>query len=168
MLIARTAIAVVFIALFAGCRGSDTVARVGDEKIREADVEKVVEHFEEEFQREGREFPADGTPEHHALAKNVLALIVFRVQLEQAAAKLDVRVDDEEVEARFKPAEDAEAEGQGEGAAGEAYFENVIRTQLVREKVARKLGSLEALNAWVAKARKDIAVEYEEGWARAP
>ena len=41
--------------LVAGCSDSETVARVGEEKISEERVEQFVEHFEEEFQREGNE-----------------------------------------------------------------------------------------------------------------
>jgi SurA N-terminal domain len=162
-MIARAALGFVLLtALVAGCGGSETVARVGDEKISEEQVEQLVEHFEEEFQREGREFPEEGTSEHRALEKTVLGLLVFRSQLEQAAAKLGVRVDEEEVEERLSRSEEASEEGEGE--EGEAYFENAMRTQLLREKVAAKLGGIDALDDWLTEARREIAVEYEEGW----
>ena len=92
----------------------------------------------------------------------MLGLLVLRSQLEQAE-KLDIEVDEEEVEERLSRSGEASEEGEGE--EGEAYFENAMRIQLRREKVAAKLGGIEALNDWVAKARKEIPVEYEEGWA---
>jgi hypothetical protein len=92
----------------------------------------------------------------------VLGLLVLRAQLEQAAAKVGITVDEEEVEERLSDSEEAAEESEGEG--GEAYFENAMRIQLLREKVAAELGGIEALNEWVAQARKDIPVDYEEGW----
>jgi hypothetical protein len=156
--ILRIAFLLALLVLVAACEDSETVARVGDEKISEEQVEQLVEHFEEEFQREGREFPEEGTSEHRALEKSVLGLLVFRSQLEQAAAKLGVHVDEEEVEERLSSSEEASEEG-------EAYFENAMRVQLLREKVAAELGGIGALDDWVTKARREIAVEYEEGWA---
>jgi hypothetical protein len=153
---------VLFLALLSGCGGSETVATVGDEKISEEKVEQLVEHFEEEFAREGREFPAKGSAGYEAAERRVLGLLVFRAQLEQAAEKLDIEVQEEEVEERLGQSEEAAEEGESEG--GEAYFENAMRIQLLREKVAAELGGIDALNDWVAKARREIPVEYEEGW----
>jgi FKBP-type peptidyl-prolyl cis-trans isomerase (trigger factor) len=158
----RVAAAIVLVIVLAGCGGGETVARVGDEKISEEKVEQLVEHFEEEFAREGREFPAKGSAGYETVERQVLRLLVFRAQLEQAAAKLGIEVDEEEVEERLSQSEEAAEEGEGE--EGEAYFENAMRIQLVREKVAAKLGGIEALNDWVAQARKEFPVEYEEGW----
>lgn len=162
-LIARAALIVVLLALVAGCTNSETVARVGNEKISEEKVEQLVEHFEEEFKREGREFPERGSAGYEAVERRVLGLLVFRSQLEQAAEELDIRIEEEEVEERLERS--AEAEEESEGEEGEAYFENAITIQLIREKVAAKLGGIEALNDWIAQARREIPVEYEEGWA---
>jgi hypothetical protein len=162
-MILRILTTVLLMALVAGCDDSETVARVGDEKISEEKVEQLVEHFEEEFQREGREFPAEGSAGFEAAERRILGLLVFRSQLQQAAEELDIEIDEEDVEERLKRS--AEAEEEGEGEAGEAFFENAITIQLLREKVAAKLGGVDALNAWIAKARKEIPVEYEEGWA---
>jgi hypothetical protein len=159
---ARILIPVLLLAFLTACGGSETVASVGDERISEEKVEQLVEHFEEEFQREGREFPERGSAGYETVERRVLGLLVLRSQLEQEAAKLDIEVDEEEVEERLSRSEEASEAGEGE--EGEAYFENAMRIQLLREKVAAKLGGIDALNEWVAKARKDAPVEYEEGW----
>jgi SurA-like protein len=160
----RAVVAALFVSLVAGCGGSEAVARVGTEKISETDVERVLEHFEEEFKREGREFPADGSPQHRALEKSVLGYIVFRSQLQQAAAQLGVRVSEGELERRLKRAEEGGQESEGE--AGQAYFETATLIQLLREKVAVRLGrGIDGLTTWTAKARKEFPAEYEEGWA---
>jgi hypothetical protein len=165
VLTARAAIVVVLLALVAGCGGSETVARVGDENISEEKVEQLVEHFEEEFKREGKEFPEKGSEGYEAAERRLLGLLVLRAQLEQAAEKLDIRIDEEEVEERLKRSAEAAEEGEGEEGEGEAYFENAITIQLLREKVAAELGGIDPLNEWIAKARTTIPVEYEEGWS---
>jgi len=170
--IARSALIVLLIAFAAGCGGEETVARVNDREVSEADVERVFEHFEEEFQREGRELPEEGSAARHNLERNVLDLIVFRIQLEGAAAKLGVELDEEEVEERVHRAEEAErgAEDSPEGEEGEeaeaaeAYFENVVRIQLLRERLAAELGGADALDAWIQDARSEFPASYEEGW----
>ena len=178
MRIARSALIVPLLALAAGCGGDETVARVNDREVSEADVERVFEHFEEEFKREGRELPEEGSEARHNLERNVLDLIVFRIQLEEAAAKTGIELDEEEVEERVHRAEEAErgaeggaedAEGEGgeegeEAKAAEAYFENVVRIQLLRELVAAKLGGADALDGWIQKARSQFPASYEEGW----
>jgi hypothetical protein len=177
--IAQSALIVLLLALAAGCGGDETVARVNDREVSEADVERVFEHFEEEFKREGRELPEEGSEARHNLERNVLDLIVFRIQLEEAAAKTGIELDEEEVEERVHRAEEAErgAEGSAEGGEGElegeqgeeakaaeAYFENVVRIQLLRELVAAKLGGADALDGWIQKARSQFPASYEEGW----
>jgi hypothetical protein len=174
--IAQSALIVALLSLTAGCGGDETVARVNDREVSEADVERVFEHFEEEAAREGRELPEEGSEAQHNLERNVLGLIVFRLQLEKAAAKLGVELDEEEVEERVQRAEEAErgAEGEdeedveGEGGeeakAAEAYFENAVTIQLLRERVAAELGGVDALDAWIAQATKDFPAEYEDGW----
>jgi hypothetical protein len=160
----RLALAVFLAAFAAACAGdSETVARVGGQKISEEDVERLVEHYEEEFEREGREFPERGSDDYEAAERRVLGLIVFRKQLEQAASELDIHVAEEEIEERLE--DSAEAAEEAEGEEGEAFFENAITIQLVREKVAAKLGGIEPLNDWIAEARRSVPVEYEEGWA---
>ena len=175
-MISRALLVVLLAGALAGCDDSETVARVGDREIGEADVEHVFEHFEEEFRREGRELPDEGSEAQRNLERNVLGLIVFRVQLEEAAAKLGIRLDEEEVEERVRRAREAESGVEGgegeeegeeeeeEGEAAEAYFENAVRIQLLRERVAAELGGADALEAWTAKAQRDFPAEYEEGW----
>ena len=165
--IAQSALILVLLALTAGCGGDETVARVNDREVSEADVERVFEHFEEEAAREGRELPEEGSAAQHNLERNVLGLIVFRLQLEEAAAKLGIELDEDEIEARVHDAEEAEGgeEEEGEEAkAAEAYFENAVTIQLLRERAAAELGGADALDAWIAQATKDFPASYADGW----
>jgi hypothetical protein len=157
-------------ALLSACGGGETIARVGDRDVSEEDVERLVEFYEEETVREGREPPVEGTEAHRRLEIVLLGQIVYRQQLEQAAAEeFGIELDEEEVEARLEESAEGEGEegegGEEEGAA-RAFIENAVRIQLVKEKVAARIGN-DGLQAWLEKATRTVPVEYEEGWAPA-
>jgi SurA-like protein len=139
---------------------NETVAHVGDEAISKEDVERTVEHYEEEFAREGREFPERDSPAYEQLERTALGLLVFREQLEQAAQESGIELSKDEVERRVERAREAEGETGGKDEQeGEAFFEGVVRTQLIREAVARRLfPSLTVTEAEVrAAARTKVA-----------
>jgi SurA-like protein len=119
---------------------NETVAHVGDRAISKEDVERTVEHYEEEFAREGREFPERGSPAYEQLERTALGLLVFREQLEQAADGFGVELPEEEVERRVERARAAEGETEGETEGeGADFFEGAVRTQMIREAVAQRL-----------------------------
>jgi hypothetical protein len=117
---------------------NETVARVGNQTISKEDVERTVEHYEEEFAREGREFPERDSPAYENLEHVALRLLVFREQLEQAADDFGVELSEEEVERRVERAREAEGETEEE-EEGADFFEGAVRTQMIREAVARRL-----------------------------
>jgi hypothetical protein len=116
---------------------SETVARVGDTAISEEDVERIVEHFEEESAREGREFPERGSAAYKRVERAALGLLVFREQLAQAAEKFAIELPEAEVERRVERAR--AAEGEAEDEDGEDFFEGAVRTQMIREAFALRL-----------------------------
>jgi SurA-like protein len=95
---------------------NETVAYVGDQAISKEDVERTVEHHQEEFAREGREFPERNTASYEQLERTALGLLVFRRQLEQAAEDFGVELPEAEVE---RPVERARATEGDAGAEGE-------------------------------------------------
>jgi hypothetical protein len=129
------------VAVLAACEPpweNETVAHVGDTTISKEDVERTVEHYQEEFQREGREFPEEGSPAFEQLERTSLGLLVFREQLEQAADDFGVELPEQEVERRVERARAAEGETEEE-EEGADFFEGAVRTQMIREAVARRL-----------------------------
>jgi hypothetical protein len=171
MFVIRLCALVLLTAAFVACGGgSENVARVGGEEITEEDVERMVEFYEEELTREGHEVPVEGSESRRFLERRLLGIIVYREQLEQAAAEeFGIRNSEEEVEERLERSEEAreekEREGEGgeEGEEGIAFIENAIRIQLIKEKVAERIGA-DKLDDWIAKALGSVPVEYEEGW----
>jgi hypothetical protein len=143
VLLGRLALVASVAVLAASCERpfeSETVAHVGDQAISEEDVERTVEHYEEEFAREGREFPERDSASYEQLERTALGLLVFQEQLEQAAEDFGVELSEDEVERRVERARKAEGEAEGEKEGeGEGFFEGAVRTQMIREAVALRL-----------------------------
>ena len=64
-------------------------------------LDAVVAHFRTEAQREGRAFPKEGTTAFEHSRNDLLRLLVYRLQIEQAASRLGVKVDPNEVTQRL-------------------------------------------------------------------
>ncbi|MGB2952294.1 MAG: SurA N-terminal domain-containing protein [Gaiellaceae bacterium] len=122
----------------AGCGGSSNkpVAVVGDQKITQKQLQTTVEHFREEARREGRLFPKGDTAAFRRIQAQLVRLLVYRVELEVAAARIGVHVSDKQVERQL-----AKAGSEAAGARGdkESFLRETARTQLVTEAVFRKV-----------------------------
>jgi hypothetical protein len=124
----------------------------------------MVEFYKVEVERQGQELPAKSSDSYHFLETRLLGLIVYRKQLEQAAAKdFGIQVDQQEVEGRLK--NNPTVKQEGEEGAHEDYIENAVHINLIEEKVSARIGA-RRLQDWIAKARREIHVEYEKGWGR--
>src|SRR4051794_8134601 len=114
----RLALAALCVALLAGCggAGSKTVAHVGGQQITQQQLDALVQHFRREAQVEGKDFPQDGTQGFVALRNQLLGLLVYRTELQQAAARLGVEVDQDAVDQRLAAAQSGgEEEGDSNG-----------------------------------------------------
>jgi hypothetical protein len=148
-------------AVLAACGGTKTVARVGGHEITQHDVNQMVDFYKVEVEQAGHELPPKSSDSYHFLEQRLLGLIVYRYELEGAAAKLGVHLSDAEVEAQLKRNKTVQKEG--ENGPHRAYIENATRIDLIEGKVGAKLGPSAALE-WVETEPKKISVEYEEGW----
>jgi parvulin-like peptidyl-prolyl isomerase len=97
-------IAIAVLAL-AACGGSssNTLARVGDQKVTTKQVNALVDEVINELRQEGKAVPAHGSKGEKALERQALAILVGRARLEQKAADLGVKVSDEDVLKRVAP-----------------------------------------------------------------
>jgi SurA-like protein len=137
-LLVSTAAAAVLV-LLAGCGGTRAAAMVNGTKISGEDVERVLEHAEEEFRREGKTFPEPGTAEYAQLRAQALALLVYQEELDQKARALGVTVDESVVEARLKATRGREEEGEG-GSEDERFREAAIRSSLLYRRIYERIG----------------------------
>jgi hypothetical protein len=120
--------------------GGQTVATVSGHRITSDDLTLAVEHFHEEADREGHNFPAKGTKEYKQVERLALRLLVDRAAIEAAASGLGVHVTDAQVDTRLAGSP-RESEGGGDVRikAEAAFRRSTTRIQLITEGVFRKL-----------------------------
>src|SRR5436305_14845484 len=108
----RLALAALCIALVAGCGGgrSKAVAHVGSQEITQQQLDALVQHFRHQAQLEGKDFPKDGTTGFVQLRNQLLGLLVYRAELQQAADRLGVKLDQDTVNQRLAAAQSNGAE----------------------------------------------------------
>lgn len=140
VVVALALIGVGIVALLRDDGGGKTVATVSGHRITSEDLTLAVEHFHEEADREGHEFPAKGTNGYDQVEKLALGLLIDRAAIEAAASRLGVHVTDAQVEARLAQGP-PESEGGGDvRVKAEAVFRRAtVRTQLITDGVFRKL-----------------------------
>jgi hypothetical protein len=165
-------VAALALALLAGCGGGGdkTVAHVGGDGISQKQLDSLVAHFRTEAQREGREFPRHGTRGYDGLRDQLLGLLVYRAELQQAANRVGVEVDPSEVTRRLAAAQGGEEEGD---AGGDTFARDSVETQLLLEAISAKVtrgvtGAArrnEKMAAYLARLKRDTTVRYEPGYA---
>jgi SurA N-terminal domain len=166
-------------ALLAGCGGSGgdrAVAHVGGEPITQKQLDDVVDHFRAETEHEGSSYPKEGTSEFERLRNQLLGLLVYRVELRQAARRLGVEADPNKITKRLAAAESGgEEEG---GSPGDTFARDSVEAQLLIEgiyaKVTRGVTGATATEtiartnhrwtAFLKRLRKQTEVRYEPGY----
>jgi hypothetical protein len=174
----RLALAALCVALLAGCGGggSKTVADVGSQQLTQQQLDALVQHFRREAQVEGKDFPQQGTRGFVQLRNQLLGLLVYRTELQEAADRLDVKVNQDELNARLAASQSG---GEGGDANGDTYARDTIESELLKEGVAAKVtrgvtGKTlaersarrnEKLAAYLARLQRETKVRYEPGYA---
>jgi hypothetical protein len=138
--VALALVGVGIVALLRDDDGGKTVATVSGHRITSEDLTLAVEHFHEEADREGHDFPAKGTKEYEQVEKLALRLLIDRAAIEAAASRLGVHVTDAEVEA-YLARSPPESEGGGDVRikAEAAFRRATARNQLITGGVFQKL-----------------------------
>ena len=174
----RLAVAAVCLALLAGCGGENdkTVAEVGGQKVTQQQLDGLVGHFRREAQVEGKDFPKEGSRGFVQLRNQLLGLLVYRTELQQAADRLGVKVNEDEVRKRLTTVPSG---GEQEGDAnGDTYARDAVVAELLREGIAAKVtrhvtgktlaertaSRNAALAAFLTKLQRETKVRYEPGY----
>jgi hypothetical protein len=169
----RLALVAICVAVLAGCGGGggQPVAHVGGDAVTSKQLDALVAHFKREAQQEGHEFPAAGTRAYRQQRNQLLALLVHRAELKQAAHRLGVKVDEGELTKRLAG---TAATGEAEGDTnGDTFARDSVEAQLLLEgiaaKVTRGAGTAAARNrkltAYLARLQRETKVRYEPGYA---
>lgn len=169
-------------ALLAGCGGSGggkAVAHVGDETITRKQLEAVVAHFRTVARNEGESFPNEGTRVFEQVRAQLLGLLVYRVELKQAARRLGVEADPNEIGKRLAAAGGGEQEGR---SRGDTFARDSVEAQLLIEGIYAKVtrgvtGATAAqtlarknqrMAAFLRRLRSGTEVRYEPGYGPGP
>jgi len=175
----RGVLLAICLVLLAGCGGGSdkTVAEVGGQSVTRQQLDALVAHFRREYQQEGKDFPQEGTRGFVQLRNQLLGLLVYRTELEQAAAKLHVLVDQDELNRRLAAVPSG---GEQEGDAnGDTYARDTMQAELLKDGIAAKVtrnvtGKTaaeraarrnQALAAFLARLQRETTVRYEPGYA---
>jgi hypothetical protein len=131
------ALAAVFAVVLAGCDsdGEKAVAHVGNQTITKEHLERTVEHFADEAQREGKPFPEEGEPGFDAAEDRLIGLLVYRAELADQAESMGIDVGDEQVDRRLETG----GEGEKEDEEGKEFARESVRAQLLYEAIYRKV-----------------------------
>jgi SurA-like protein len=157
--------------VLAACGGSSSspVAQVGGESITRSELADTVDHFKQEAEAEGRDFPAQDTDEYRIVERQALGLLVYRSELQQSAKKLGVPVTDEEVQQRMSSSEENDSD--------RTFAEDTVRAQLAYEHIytrvtagATPAGREAAMRAWITEMKQAYKdkTSYEAGYGPAP
>jgi hypothetical protein len=171
------ALGIVVLAL-TGCEGEGekAVVHVGKKTITKEQLERTLEHFAEEAEREGKPFPKEGTAAFDQARGRLLTLLVYRAELADKAQTMGLKLDDEAVERRAE----AGASEEGDDEEGKAFARDSVRAQLFYEAIYRKVTAKVAGNSaraaakrnalaqrFIERMKRDYAskVRYEPGYA---
>jgi SurA-like protein len=174
----RIALLALACAALAGCGGNSdkAVAHVGGEAVTEKQLDAVVAHFRDEARREGRSFPDEGSPAFRRTRNQLLKLLVYRTELEQAARRLGVTVSDDDVSRRLPAIQNG---GEETELSGDTFPRETVRAQLLLEGIFRRVTRdvkaptaaelsarrNRAMAAYVSRLQRETKVRYEPGFA---
>jgi parvulin-like peptidyl-prolyl isomerase len=144
----------------AGCSGSDevptdAVAVVDGTEISRAEFDSLIDRARKSYTAQKQAFPKAGTPEFQSLQTQAVAYLVQRVQYEQQAEKLDVKVSEAEVDKRVQ-----QVLKQPFFKGDEAKLAAELKKQgYTSEQFRADLRALALRDALVAKITKDVKVD---------
>jgi foldase protein PrsA len=146
-------IAIVLVAAACGGSGSSSslpdgvIAQVKDEQITQDQLNEVLDQAKRSYIAQKRTFPKAGTSDYQALVQSAVQFLVQRVQYEQKAAELGVKVTDADVDKRLQQIKKQYFGGKEaryraalkkQGLTDKEVRES-IRAQLIQEGISKKI-----------------------------
>lgn len=164
------------LAVFLTGHSNPTVAHVNSQAIKRDQLDAAVDHFRAAYQAEGKLFPAENSPNFHALRRRLVALLVYRAELDQAARRLGIEVSNIQVLRALN------ANSEGEEHPTDPFAYDTVKSQIQYERIYAKVTARisasttaqlsarrnAAMNRFVAKLKRETQVRYEPGYAPGP
>jgi foldase protein PrsA len=154
----------------AGCGGgggsslsSGIVANVGGEQITQAQLDKVIAQAKNRLEAQGQKIPAAGSQEYQSFQQNALQYLVQKIEFQQQADDLGVKVTDKQVDERlargkkkfFGGSEKKYKDALAKQKLTDAEVRDELRASLVAEALFKKVGESTKVSA------ADIQAYYE-------
>ena len=125
------------------------IAVVGDTHITRADYERILDQAKHNYKLQKHAFPKPGTPDYAGLQGQIVNYLVQKEEFAQRAKDMGIDITDKDVDARLKQLKKqffggdekkylASLKSQG---MTEAQVKDDVRTQLVSEKIYKKVTS---------------------------
>ena len=162
-------------AVLAGCGGgggdvpSGSVAEVSGTSITQEQFDNLLEQAKRSYKTQKRKFPEAGTQEYQTLKNQAVQYLVQRVEFQQEADDLGIKISDSEIDARLKQIKkqyfggnDARYKKQlAQQGLTEAQVRDDIEAQLIQEKIFKKVtGDVKVTDAQVKKYYDDHLTQY--------
>ncbi len=142
-------------AVLAGCGGgggdvpSGAVAKVSGETITQKQFDDLLEQAKRSYKSQKRKFPPAGTQEYQTLKNQAVQYLVQRVEFQQEADKLGVKISDAEIDARLEKIKKQYFGGDesrykkqlASQGLSDAQVKDDIEAQLIQEKIFKKVTS---------------------------
>jgi foldase protein PrsA len=164
------------IALIAPACGSEetktvppgAIAVVGDTEIPKAEFDRLIKQAETSYKAQGQEFPKTGSPEYNDLRDSIVRSLVERVEFEQEAEEMGIKVADAEVEKRldelkaqfFQGDEEKYRKEIAKQGLTDERVRNEIRARLISEKLYK------AVTSKVQVSQADVKEYYDKNKAQ--
>jgi foldase protein PrsA len=110
--------------------GANDVAVVGDTVISKEQFDRLLDQARQSYKTQGQKFPQAGTTQYTALRRQAMEFLVRRVEFEQKANDLGVKITDADVEKQLGT---IKAQYFGKGGKCDAKCEQKYRTQIKRQ-----------------------------------
>jgi foldase protein PrsA len=162
-------------AVLAGCGGgggdvpSGAIAQVKDTAITQQEFDNLLEQARRSYKTRKQKFPEAGTQDYQTLKNQAVQYLVQRVEFQQEADDLGIKITDAEIAARLKQIKkqyfggnEARYEKQlKEQGLTEEQVREDIEAQLIQEKIFKKVtGDVKVSDAAVKKYYDDHQSQY--------
>jgi hypothetical protein len=165
--------------LLRGGHSNPVVAHVAAGSITRDQLDTAVDHFRKEAKQEGTQFPDENTARFRAVRNRLLGVLVYRLELSQAARRLGVNVSRAQVLRRLNGSSHS---GEGDEQGGDQFEYDTVKAQMLYERIyAEVTRHITAATTAQLAARKNAAmkryldrlergtqVRYEPGYAPGP
>lgn len=174
--LAAAALVAGLLAFFLTRDSNPAVAHVNGQAVTRDQLDTAVEHFRVQYKEEGQPFPGENSPNFRALRNRLVALLVYRAEIDQAARRLGIAVSNIQVLRKLNE------NSEGEEHPTDPFAYDTVKSQLQYERIyahvtqgisAQTTAELSArrnaaMSKFVQKLKRETKVRYEPGYAPGP